>query len=424
MRYQQSSCFFNRLKKICASKPKPRTKNGRNSLLKRMSEHFQTGSDEQQFALQVRGFREHPPEAQQRIRAFCIDELNLTVDEAVRILSSGEEATLYRSSSLDRVQRLAHSLEQHGVRVRVSHLNQSSRPDSDLRVLDTDLSEIVPHLEVLTRAPVLRFEHADLQDAPVGAVAPSLDGPVQGAQPVRQADELAEARGGPRIRTVRARTRARRRDRLSGVQAVGVLLAGMAGLMAVNSALLGPASLRGGDRIAFLPQEARASSNILPLPHRPLGHSGGQRLDGSLTREDFVLTLSVAVNERTASARMLLVPIRDTALTADTPGLGRLRRAESDTTLLHEQAPGVWSGELVTYLFVQSSGIKRRVPFTTRVTVATNPESGAVSATISAAAQLQEIALAPVAGFTSPSGAGSGTSVRLQEQLVLTPEDA
>jgi hypothetical protein len=121
---------------------------------------------------------------------------------------------------------------------------------------------------------------------------------------------------------------------------------------------------------------------------------------------------------------MLLVPIQDAVPGAAAPGVGRLRRAESDTTLLHERAPGSWSGELVTYLFVQSGGTKRRVPFTSRVTVEADPGSGAVRASISAAEELSEIALDPIVGFTSPASAGRGTSVRLQEQLALTAEDA
>jgi hypothetical protein len=163
---------------------------------------------------------------------------------------------------------------------------------------------------------------------------------------------------------------------------IGLILAGMVGLIGLNRSLLPPigqASPSATGSVATAWELSQQSRTPRELPPNVVKH-----YDGTVIRSDYSLTLSVRAQEDALSARVLLVTpseqLRNSAGTeVNNP---RLRRAESDTTLLEQRAPGVWSGVLMTYLFIEHGGDRRRVLTQSKVSVRGPLEASGAQATV------------------------------------------
>jgi hypothetical protein len=359
-----------------------------------MSDTTQIPSEERPFVLRFHGFVEDCPHAVQRFTNFCTADLNLSAEETGRILEAPGSAVICKKDSRQDLSSLVDALEELGVRVSIADLCDAPSRINTSPV--NELAEISPQLEELLRAPSLRVIQASCSP---GEYVLALDNPTeirklgntsygripmynqdreqQGTRTMRdlpphhhgaKSHPLAPGMRHRRTRTIRPRTYGRRQTGLTGIQMIGMLLAGLACLLGVNRAFMGK------------PDLSHEASNYkfgtswgIPTPpeqEAAASTAGYRHYDGTVSRNGYVLTISSRMHEEALSARVLIVTPRDTpgrAEQSSTPP--QLRRAESDTTLLHESEPGIWTGRLVTYLFIEQDGQMRRVPAQTEITL-------------------------------------------------------
>jgi hypothetical protein len=342
-----------------------------------MSDTSQISTEEQPFALRFHGFVEDCPHAVQRFTTFCTADLNLSAEETVRILAQPGSAVICRKDSRHDLSSLADAFHELGVRVSI----------------------------------------ADLCDGPTYSDAPPTkrDYHHHGVT----SSSLTPGLRHRRSRSIRPRTYGRRQTGLTGIQMIGMLIAGLACLIAINRAFIGKpeisdaaSSYRSGTSWGLSDPKERdtAASNVVY-----------KHYDGTVSRGGYVMTLSSRMHEGSLSARVLIVtPLHTQESSEQSPSSPQLRRAESDTTLLRESEPGVWTGHVVTYLFIEHDGEMRRVPAQTEITLQMNQDESTAHATVELTGVLPRGLenLHDIRG-TARVKTGEGISLQLNDRVTL-----
>lgn len=409
-----------------------------------MSDTTQIHPEERPFALRFHGFVEDCPHAVHRFTTFCTADLNLSAEETVRILAQPGSAVICRKDSRHDLSSLADAFQELGVRVSIADIcdepTYSDVPSAG------QLAEISPQLEELLRAPSLRViespsapgeyvlavdQHRQTRNCDGTSHARTTihnhDKQKQGGRTMRDyhhhlgatSNYLAKSMRHRRTRSIRLRTYGRRQTDLTGIQMIGMLIAGLACLIAINRAFIGKpelsdaaSSYRSGTSWGLADSEERdtAASNAVY-----------KHYDGTVSRGGYVLTLSSRMHEGSLSARVLVVTPLDThESTGQSPSTPQLRRAESDTTFLRESEPGVWTGDLVTYLFIEHHGQMRRVPARTEIRLQMNQDDRTGHANVELTGIIPRGLrnLDDVAG-TARVNTGEGTALHLKDRVTL-----
>ncbi len=409
-----------------------------------MSDTTQIPPEERPFALRFHGFVEDCPSAVQRFTSFCTADLNLSAEETVRILAQPGSAVICRKDSRHDLSSLADAFQELGVRVSIADLCDDPE-HSDVPPAE-QLAEISPQLEELLRAPSLRViespsapgeyvlaldQHKQTRNCEGSSHARTTihnhDKEKQVMRTMRDyhhhhgatSNSLAKGMRHRRIRSIRLRTYGRRQTGLTGIQMIGMLIAGLACLIVINRAFIGKPELSD----AASSYKSRTSWGIADSEERYTAASNVayKHYDGTVSRGGYVLTLSSRMHEGSLSARVLVVTPLDThESTEQSPSNPELRRAEGDTTFLRESEPGVWTGHLVTYLFIEHDGQMRRVPARTEITLQMNQDDRTAHATVELTGIIPRSLenLHDIVG-TARVNTGEGIALQLKDRVTL-----
>jgi hypothetical protein len=204
---------------------------------------------------------------------------------------------------------------------------------------------------------------------------------------------------------------------------IGLLIAGLACLIGINRAFIGKPDLSGAPSryklatswgIAPTQRLTTEGQNSAPL-------SKHTHYDGTVSRNGYALTLSSRMHDGGLSARVLMVTPRNAHRSLEQADeKPQLRRAESDTTLLREEQPGVWTGALVTYLFIEHGGEMLRVPAQTQITLRMDKDGHSAHGTVA----LTGIVPTPLQSLQNVPGIAhavtdQGLSLKLSDRVLL-----
>lgn len=376
-----------------------------------MSDTHQIPSEERPFALCFHGFIEEGPHVVQRFTTFCTSDLHLTTEETGHILAQPGSAVICRKESPDDLSALADAFEQLGVRVSIADLCE--QPSHSDVAPARDREELSPPLEQLRRAPSLRVMQSSL------ASDNYLGSPKEDTQTQTRTLPSHLGMRHRRSRSIRPRTYRRRETGLSGIQMIGMLVVGLACLIGINRAFIGKPDLSGTSSRYKL-----ATSWGIPAPQEkttaapPARH---KHYDGTVWRNAYSLSISSRMHDGALSARVLMVtPLNTQGSPEQAPSSPQLRRAESDTTLLRESEPGVWTGQLVTYLFIEHGDDMLRVPAQTGVTLQIAEDGHSAHAAVEIAATIANtlVNLTDVKGIAR-TVTDDGLSLKLYDRVLL-----
>ncbi len=417
----------------------------RTTFLEHMSDTTPLPSEEQPFALRFHGFVDECPHAVKRFTTFCTTDLQLTDEETDRILAHPGSAVICKRDSLDDLESLADAFEGLGVRVSIADLCDSP-PLADLQ-LPGELAEVSSHLEELLEARTLRMiqsasapgeyalslqRHSRIRNTSGATLSrtavPNGDREQHGPSmtqdyPLHHHGSIslpfAPGMRHRRSRSIRLRTYGRRQTGLTGIQMIGMLIVGLACLIGINRAFIGKPQLSSPS-----PNSTFGVSWGLRAPEERdavTSGAGSRHYEGTVSRSGHVLTISARMHEESLSARVLVVtPLDKQGAPEQTASAPQLRRAESDTILLHSSEPGLWEGRLVTYLFIEHDGEISRIPAQTDITLRMNPDQSTADALVVLNAVIPGTLedLAAVRGITSRTS-DAGLSLSLSERARL-----
>jgi hypothetical protein len=368
-----------------------------------MSQSTLLPSEESSFALRFQGFANDLPDAEQRFQAFCVANLHLSAEETGRILAQPGVAVICRRGSSHDLASLAGAFRELGALVSIIDPRTEFSLSSSLP--DEALSEISPQLEELLRAPSLGVIESSCSSGEYvvtlnesikvntssemsqlrtmmrehGRQNPGSRGPYDHSalQHVTTPHPIAPKTRSRRSRSIRTRPHSRRRVGLTGIQMIGVLIAGLACFIAIDRAFIGKPDLRAAS--------AGGSWGVTDSDvwSKAVAPAAARHFDGTVRRQGYTLTISTRMQDDSVSARVLMVTPMYTQPSSGKPGVvPQLRRAEGDITLLREIEPGVWGGRLVTYLFIEHQGQIQRVPAQTEISVQSAPDNLTAQASI------------------------------------------
>lgn len=374
-----------------------------------MTEPHQIASDEAPFALSFEGFVDQSQIAEQRFRAFCLHDLNLSVEETERMLSQPGVSIICSRSSLRDPSVLAEIFEGLGARVSIlaphDGLCETVPEQPELSAISAQLSELLqaPSLGLAASTTIPRDfvltlnsshgAHGVQHSLPAAARAShDHDRRHHTGRAVRDLpaphhssahSTIIPAKRHHRSRSIRIRSVSRRKTSLNGVQMIGMLIVGVAVLIGTNRIFIGKPGLRSVRSNVPLTREHGITDSRAPAGEAPLPST--REYDGTVTRPNYTLTVSARTQGDSVSTRVLLItPMHIQPIPQGDPGTPTLRRIESDMTLLDEGEEGIWSGRLVSYLFIEQEGVIRRVPAITEVSLRTAANPALATVTISA----------------------------------------
>ena len=350
-----------------------------------------------EYSLHFHGLETGTPEVREQFRTICLDELELTNQQALDILTSRAASVICSDLSPESLRAATQHLNEIGVRVNISKPSDYKTSDYEtsdyetLRILSasfsTESNAIFAESPLYEDPrPIYEPRRRRYEDYASGCVEEFfstaqycpypqvIEGTALIDNSVRRG--IPERRG--RHTSFLRRQRALSRTERAGLAFVACALVALFVIFATRPA---PASLT--------PQSAPEVNLQSRATSLESSTTNAQRdeFEGTIIKHNYSITIRSNINANSASMRLfisnpkLAVPANSSAPNTDAI---TFIRGESDPIFMQQSTSGVWQGESPLYILVDHNGEQKRLSglSTFKLSMSTDSQNGEVLVTV------------------------------------------
>lgn len=315
-----------------------------------------------EFALHFHGLDNGDPRVREQFRSICLNQLELTDQQALDILTARATRVLCSDIPAETLQDVARSLQQIGVRVDIADPEEEEEVFIPSGSFSTDHDSTFRESQLFERPIQVRAaREAAFEDYASGYVEEFFDHDKHfGLLSVEDSTVRPHGRARNRHALFLRRRRALSLAERAGLGFVACALVALFAVFVMQPELPLPGAATAAAPGAAEQPPVASGLSVLAAANpaaNPSAETGARTFEGTAKRDGVSLSLKW---NTVGTASSLRVNIEQATAQGAAPG-PRLVRAEGDPTFLVEQADGTWHGDAPIYLSVENDGRQLRL---------------------------------------------------------------